>query len=150
VIFLRCEQKEEERRLDELMKQAALDKESALANDEQAALEKEEQKKRDLMAALQNQLDEHEAMKFLTKEQQEVENKEIRKIWESWEVEEMQKRAAEREKKEKLAVELIQDQMDHVERARKEKEMDKQLDQMVKLKSFPERRLSLKKILITN
>lgn len=119
---------EEERRLVELMKQ---DKKFVLIKDPDEELAVMHQKKKDLMASLKAQLDEHDAMKFLLREQQECEREEMRRIWEEQDMEDLAKKACDRERKARLGLELIANQIETVERRMKEKEMDKELDQRV-------------------
>ncbi|XP_021960513.1 cilia- and flagella-associated protein 45-like [Folsomia candida] len=124
--LIKCEQAEEQRRLDALMKQ---DQEHALIKDDDKEIEILEQKKKDLMASLKAQLDEHEAMTFYFKEMKEREGEEMKRLWEQYDMEEIQRKSLEREKKAKLGLELLENQMLAVERMRREKEIDKELDQ---------------------
>jgi hypothetical protein len=109
------------------------DKAHALIKDDDKEMEIMEQKKLDLMASLKAQLDEHDAMKFYMQELKDQEGEEMRRLWEQFDLEEIQKRNLEREKKAKLGLVLLEDQMLALERMRMEKEMDKALDQKVKL-----------------
>jgi hypothetical protein len=127
--LIRCEEAEEQRRLDALMKQ---DQEHALIKDDDKEMEILEQKKKDNMASLQAQLDEQEAMKFYFKEMKEKEGEEMQRMWEQFDMEEIQKKTLERERRQKLGLELLENQLQAVERARMEKEIDKELDQKVK------------------
>jgi len=124
--LIKCEQAEEERRLLALIEQ---DKGKALIKDDDEEVKLECEKKHTLMAALKAQLDQQEAMKFWSKEKQEAERAQMRQMWEQWDVEEMTKRALADEKKHQLGVELLEDQIKHVEMQKELKEMDKQLDQ---------------------
>ncbi|ODN05769.1 Cilia- and flagella-associated protein 45 [Orchesella cincta] len=145
--LIKCEMSEEERRLVELMKQ---DKKYALIKDPDEELAQVQQKKINLMASIQAQLDEHEAMKFLMKEQKECEREEMKRIWEQQDCEEMTKKALEREKKAKLGLDLIANQMEIVDRKMKEKEMDRELDQRIvewqKKKAAEEEKLEMEKL----
>lgn len=144
--LIRCEQAEEQRRLDALMKQ---DAEHALIKDDDKELEKIEEKKKDLMAALQAQIDEQEAMKFYFKELGDREAQEMKKLWEKNDMEEIQRKMLAKEKRMNLGMELIENQMMAVERMRMEKEMDKALDQKMidwhKHKDAEEERLEKEK-----
>lgn len=124
--LIKCEEAEEQRRLDAYIKQ-----EHVFVKDDKEEFEELEQKKKDLMASLQAQLDEHEAMKFYFKEMSEREGEEMRRIWEQFDLQEIQKKQLENEKRFKFGLELIQNQMMKIEQLRQEKEIDRALDQMV-------------------
>jgi len=109
------------------------DKGHVLIRDDAEELARIEQKKRNLMASLKAQLDEHEAMKFYMQELKENEWEEMRRLWEQYDLEEIKQRNLEREKKSRLGLELLEDQMMAVQRMRMEKELDKELDQKVHL-----------------
>lgn len=70
-------------------------------------------------------------MTFYFKEMKEREGEEMKRLWEQYDMEEIQRKSLEREKKAKLGLELLENQMLAVERMRREKEIDKELDQKV-------------------
>lgn len=128
LLFCRCEIVEEERRMDALMEQ---DKKYVLIKDPQEEIEREKQKKIYNMATLKAQMDEMDAYRFMNKQQKICEREEMRKIWEQQDMEELKKKHLDKEFKAKFGLELVQNQLDALERRMKEKEMDIEMDKKV-------------------
>jgi hypothetical protein len=111
----------------------AQDKSHALIRDDDKEVEIAEQKKKDLMAALMLQLNEKEAYKYLEKERLECERGKMRQVWEDWDMEELRKAALLREKKHSFGIELLEDQMLHLEFQKEAKALDRREDEKVTL-----------------
>ena len=123
----RCEQAQEEQRLLAMVSNS----DNPLLKDEAKVWEEHEKKKKTLAESLRSQLDEREAMKYLEKKTLEHERVEMKKIWEMQDVEDIVTRNAALEKKAKLGKELLQDQLQQLEKKKMFKAWDRQEDEQV-------------------
>ena len=128
-LLSRCEQAQEEQRLLAMVSNT----DNPLLKDEAKEYEEQEKKKTTLRNSLMSQLNEREAMKYLEKTALQHERGEMKKVWEMQDIEEAVLKNAALEKKAKLGKELLEDQLNQLDKKKMLKAWDRQEDEQVRI-----------------